>query len=138
MLASDLMTPSPLTVDPEASLQSALALMLRFDIRELPVIEDEALVGIITDRDLKSFLGPGAREIDESLLDEERLEERVGEVMTHEPEVVSPETPLSAVCRTLVEFRVGALPVVRGGRLVGIISVTDCLSSAAALFQEVE
>jgi len=140
MLVRDIMTQNPETIRPDDSLQSALGVMLRFDIRELPVVENDRLIGIITDRDIKMQLGPGAGTVDESLLTEESLNIEVSEIMTSEPESISPNTGLSSACRILVEFRIGALPVVEPetSRLVGILSVTDCLSRAASLFEELE
>jgi acetoin utilization protein AcuB len=140
MMVRDLMTRDPEVVAPHDSLQRALETMLRFDIRTLPVVENDRLVGIITDRDVKMFLGPAAREVDDRLMSEEALDTAIEEVMTADVETVSPDTGLSVVCRLLVEFRIGALPVVdpEEGTLVGIISVTDCLSRAAELFEDLE
>jgi len=140
MLVREVMTRSPETLKPSDTLSYALELMIRFDIRELPVVKDDRLVGIITDRDIKMLLGPGASTVDESLLSEAALDIEVSEVMTADPETIAPNTGLSSACRILVEFRIGALPVVNPeqGKLVGILSVTDCLAQAAALFEELE
>ena len=140
MLVREAMTPDPLTVRPDATLQDALELMLRFDIREVPVAHDGGeLVGIITDRDVKTQLGPAGRDVDEGLLDDEVLEALVEEVMTSDVETVFDHTEMSVACRMLVELRIGALPVVdvQGG-LVGILSVTDCLEKAAMLFERLD
>lgn len=139
MRVSDIMTPDPITVGPDSTLQEALDLMVRNEIRELPVLEDERVVGIITDRDLKMVLGPGARFSDESQLDEARLARDVSVAMTAEVETIYEDLPASEACRLLVELRVGALPVLdHQDRLVGILSATDLLSHAAALFEAEE
>ncbi len=140
MLVRQAMTPDPLTVPPDATLQDALELMLRFDIRELPVADDSGgLVGIITDRDVKTQLGPAGRDIDEGLIDDAVLEGLVEEVMSRDVETVFDHTEMSTACRMLVELRIGALPVVEvGGALVGILSVTDCLEQAANLFERLD
>lgn len=136
MIARDLMTPNPITVDVDDSLRDALELLVNNDIRELPVLEEGALVGIITDRDLKMVLGPPARALDERKLDETNQRLPVRRWMTEEVECVFDTDDIAEICRTFGALRVGALPVVDADhRLVGIISVTDILAMAADLFE---
>lgn len=135
MNAEELMTPDPLTVGVDDTLQDALDLMVRNDIRELPVLDSGTLVGIITDRDLRMALGPGIKKLDDRVMDDKALSERIGRWMTADVEAIYPDTSAADVCRLLVDLRVGALPVVdSGGRLVGIVSVTDVLAAAVELF----
>lgn len=136
MNAEELMTPDPLTVGVDDTLQDALDLMVRNDIRELPVLEAGTLVGIITDRDLRMALGPGIKKLDDRVMDDKALAQRIGRWMTADVEAIYPDTSAADVCRLLVDLRIGALPVVdsRGG-LVGIVSVTDVLAAAVELFE---
>ena len=139
MNVRQLMSGDPITMGSEGSVGLALELMHRFDVRELPIVEGESLVGIVTDRDVKTLLGPGSLSLDESQLDEDGLQAPIRDIMSDEVATLLPEMPASAACRLLVERKVGAMPVTdHGGRLLGICSVTDLLSAAALLFEREE
>ena len=139
MRASDIMTWEPITVASTSTLQEALDLMVRNDIHALPVVDGERLVGILTDRDLKMMLGPGARTLNDAELDPRLLETEVSRAMTPEVESIGPETSVSTVSRLLADLRVGALPVVdEDDVLLGIVSVTDVLVAASELFEREE
>ncbi|MFZ5477477.1 MAG: CBS domain-containing protein [Myxococcota bacterium] len=128
MTVSEIMTPDPLTVGREDTLLNALDLMVQNGIHELPVMDGSSLVGIITERDLRSALGKGVRTVDERVMDEARLEAAVGDWMATDVEAIYPETTISEAARLLAMLRVGSLPVVDGEeQLVGILSVTDLL-----------
>lgn len=136
MLVSKLMTPSPLTVTPSDSLADAFGIMLRADIHELPVLDGDRLVGIVTRRDIQIALGPAARDLDPDALNSDALEGLVEDVMTADVETISPQETVASACRLLVSLRVGALPVVDAhGKLRGILSVTDIVAAAAELFE---
>jgi acetoin utilization protein AcuB len=99
-------------------------------IRHLPVVEGDRLVGIVTDRDLRTALpsplqkeGPAAWEVLSGT--------RVGEVMTKEVISAIPEMPMEDAAEIMLTRRIGALPVVHQGKLVGIITVTDVLRAFA-------
>ncbi len=131
-----LMTPNPLTVSRSDSLADAFGVMLRNDIHELPVMDDERLVGIVTRRDIQVALGPGALELDPDAMSSDALDSVVEDVMTRDVETISPQESAANACRLLVSLRVGALPVVDAhGKLRGILSVTDVLSAAAERFE---
>lgn len=139
MRVRDVMTLQPITVAPTTSLQEVLELMVRHGIRGIPVVDDERVIGIVTDRDVKMMLGPGARGIDEDLLDEDILERDVSWAMSPEVETVDADAPLSIAGGMLLDLRVGALPVVdNGGELIGIVSQTDLLVEAVRRFREDE
>jgi acetoin utilization protein AcuB len=103
----------------DASIQEALALMKQKSIRHLPVVDGEMkLLGWVTDADLRGVLIA-------SMLEELTLED----VMIRKPYTIHPEMPLEEAARTLLENRVGGLPIVQDGTLVGIITVIDILSA---------
>lgn len=136
MHVQKLMTPSPITVAPLDSLADAFGVMLRNDIHELPVMEDERLVGIVTRRDIQVALGPGALDMDPDVMSADALESVVEDVMSRDVETISPQESIANACRLLVSLRVGALPVVDAhGKLRGILSVTDILAAAADRFE---
>jgi len=131
LLVRDLMTNDPVTVSPEDSLETAMAAMVDHRIRELPVMEDGALAGILTERDLKMALGPDARRMRLDAIDPRQLDGAVDWFMTRGVETVTASASIGEATDKLLELRIGALPVVDDeGELVGILSVTDVLRAA--------
>lgn len=117
-------------VSPSDSVRTAWALLREHRIRHLPVVEDDKLVGIITDRDVRlvfpSALTSGRREQDPH----DALEKvTVQEIMTKQVITVAPHTSIADAARIILERRIGGLPVVQGGRVVGIITKTDILAA---------
>jgi acetoin utilization protein AcuB len=121
MIVADLMTSKPVTLKPCDSLQMAHEAMEAGRFRQLPVVtENHRLVGIITDRDLRPHLG--------------RLQRtRVEAVMSPHPFSVHPSTSVEVAAHMLAINKVGSLPVVENGNLVGIITATDLLRALEAL-----
>jgi len=135
MRVRDLMTPDPITVTPTDSLETAMSYMVSKRIRELPVLEDGVLTGILTERDVKMALGPDARRMDLEAIDPRQLDGAVDWFMTPGVETIIDTATLGEATAKLVDLRIGALPVVdEDGGLVGILSVTDVLKEAARLF----
>lgn len=119
MIVSHWMSTDLVTIGKEASIQEAMALMKRESIRHLPVVDQQMkLLGWITDADLRGVLIA-------SMLEELTLED----VMIRKPFTVHPEMQLEEAARILLEKRVGGLPIVKDGMLVGIITVADILSA---------
>ena len=113
----------------DAPLQAALDRLVARGCRALPVLDDGRLVGILTERDLRSALGGGADT-------DAALARSVSTAMSAEVWSLPLGTPLSSACARLSEAQVGAMPVLDGdGHLVGILSVTDLLRAAASRFQ---
>ena len=119
MIVSHWMSSDLITIGKQASIQEAMALMKRESIRHLPVVDQQMkLVGWITDADLRGVLIA-------SMLEELTLED----VMIRKPFMVHPEMPLEEAARILLEKRVGGLPIVKDGTLVGVITTVDVLSA---------
>lgn len=128
-----LMTRSPDTISPDAALRTALAKMNSEGCRQLPVIDNGKLTGIITDRDIRLALNTPLLPNDYEVERTEILDLiAVADCMTSDPMTVSPEDSAYAVADTLSLYKFNALPVVTEGELVGIISVTDYLKHYAA------
>ena len=121
----DWMTPEPVTVTPDTSVSRAYYLMKKHRIRRLPVTEGEWLVGVVTTRDLWAAIAPlEARcSIFEMASRMERL--TVMHVMTHEVVTVTADASIKAACELMLKHKVGGLPVMVAGRLVGILSESD-------------
>ena len=123
---ADVMTTHPLSVDPEDSIQQALDIMDQENIRQLPITNQKELIGIITDRDIRSFLG--GRSL--SFLEEQEvaMKTKVGSVMTDKPITLSPDDDLREAVELLLEEKVGGIPVVDPEvGLIGIITYVDVL-----------
>ena len=115
MLVRNRMSRPAVTVRQDADFQKALSLMQEKKLRRLPVVDDDGrLVGIVVERDL---LVAAMRYL------QSRVE--VGDVMTRDVVTVGPDTDLNDVARTMLERKIGGLPVVEHGRLVGIITESD-------------
>lgn len=130
MFVSKSMTRKVITVSSDTSLLEAKNLMEQNHIRHLPVVtSDNLLVGIVTDRDIRSalpfHLARGTVETDER---EKFNQLRVADIMTIKPVTISPTHTLQDALLLIQETRVGAFPVVdEQDRLKGIISVRDLL-----------
>ena len=123
------MTRDPIVAAPTTSIKAAWKLMQDRRIRHLPVVDAGRLVGIVTDRDLRRVLPSPATSLEihelNYLLDKITL----AEVMTKDVITTTPFTQVHDAARTLLRNRIGALPVLEGGELVGIISQTDVLEA---------
>ncbi|GIW31933.1 MAG: hypothetical protein KatS3mg071_2107 [Meiothermus sp.] len=127
MLVKDFMTPDPQVVTPDVAVPEAAQIMKKGGFRRLPVVEEGRLVGIVTDRDLKEAMPSDATSL--SIWEINYLISRlsVGEIMTRDPITVADTLPLQAAAKLMLEHKVGGLPVVHEGKLVGIVTVTDVL-----------
>ena len=120
MLVRDCMTPNPIKVHPESDPLAALGLCKSARIRRLPVVDaDDQIVGLVTRNMLEQFLAkapsPGVM----------KRQHSIEQVMISPPLTVSPDYPLEEAARLMVDHKIGSLPVVDAGKLIGIITETD-------------
>ena len=135
MRVVDVMTRDPLTVTPTETIGQADELMNTSRIRQLPVIQAKELVGIVTDRDIRSFLSGSFLESVEAR--EEALNTKVREIMTTEPMTVSPDDDLQEAVEIMIDEKIGGIPVVDGAEgLVGIVTYVDVLRCFLNRLQE--
>ncbi|MDR7519070.1 MAG: CBS domain-containing protein [Armatimonadota bacterium] len=123
MRVGDCMSSPVQTIGPDAPAWEALGTMRRHRIRRLPVVEDGALVGIVTWTDLVRVQPPSVGGVWE--IPHLTVGVRVRHVMTPAPVVVGPETSLEEAAALMRRHKVGGLPVTDGGRLVGIVTESD-------------
>jgi CBS domain-containing protein len=129
------MTKEPLTIAPGETIGQADELMSENNIRQIPVVNGRDLVGIVTDRDIRSFLSS-------SLLGDPEARERVlratvRDVMTTAPIFVSPNDDLEEAVELLIEEKIGGIPVVDESEgLVGIVTYIDLLRCFLNRIQE--
>jgi acetoin utilization protein AcuB len=124
------MTEHPVTAGPDMPLRQAVALMRERKIRHLPVVEESGrLVGMLTDRDVRhaAFVPALADHLSWELRRLKSL--RVRDVMTWSVVTTHPEATLAQAGMTMFQRRIGSLPVVQDGRLVGILTETDVLGA---------
>ena len=119
------MTVRPITITPQTTLPEAKRLMLNYHIRRLPVVNKDKLVGIVTRRDINRAeawdgVDFGGYELNSVL---ERLTAK--EFMSYVPITISPDATIGEAAGLMVEHKIGGLPVVEDGKLVGLITETD-------------
>ena len=131
MRVRDLMTAKPITVDPETPMLEARQRMLRERIRHLVVLDDTRVVGIVTDRDVRLNLPSPATSLSVWEINYLLPGVTVGGVMTTSVIVVDPDRPIAEAARIMMDHKIGALPVVEEGRLVGIITESDFVRAMA-------
>ena len=146
MKVSDVMTREVVSIAPEASVMEAVRLMLQHKISGLPVLDGAGrLQGILTEGDFLRRVETGTERkrsrFVEFLLGPGRLAEdyvhasgrKVDEVMTPEPRTVGEDEPLEKVVHLMERYRVKRLPVVRGDKVVGIVTRQNLMRALASL-----
>jgi acetoin utilization protein AcuB len=119
------MTADPITIPWNASVIEAHQLMLNNEIRRLPVMDEEELVGIVTLGDVRvadpsEFGGP-----DPAVISSVYSKLAVDRVMSRPVITVEPNTPIREAARLMLENKIAGLPVIEEGRLIGIFSESD-------------
>lgn len=132
MHVADIMTRDPVTVAVEDRVATAVERMRDRQIRHLPVMDGGALVGILSDRDLRWLLGQhlhgGSREAAPLMAD------RVGEVMTANPRAIHQQAPVRMAVDLMLAHRIGGLPVLsETNALVGMVTYVDVLRACRDL-----
>jgi acetoin utilization protein AcuB len=126
MLVKNWMSRPVVTISPTASMQMARDMMDRNNIRALPVVEKESLVGLLTDRDLKRAEASDATSLDTHELKYLLQKVQVAKIMTPNPVTLSFDATLSEAAELFLENKAEAAPVMAGGdQLVGVLTRTD-------------
>jgi acetoin utilization protein AcuB len=128
---------NPVTINPEASFFDARNLIHEKGIRHLPVVDkNNALVGIVTDRDIRE-----AAPSDATLLSVQELNYLLGKLkvssfMTPKAKLITitPDTLIEEAVQLMHDNKIGCLPVVEGGKLYGIFTETDALDHLVDIF----
>jgi CBS domain-containing protein len=151
MKAKDVMTSPVLSVEPDTPILQAVRIMLQRHISGLPVVgSDGRLVGIVTEGDflrraetgtqrrrprwLEFLVGPG-RMADEYTRTHGR---KVEDIMTADPLTVTEDTPLEEIVEVMEKRRIKRLPVLRGDKVIGIVSRANLLHALAGVAREVK
>ena len=138
MTAHDLMTPNPSTISSQASLAEAWDRMRALDVRHLPVVERDEVVGMLSDRDLGNF--DVARLLTEEGADAVRrwLARPVVQLMSTDVIAAEPETDIDDLITLFLEHKIGAIPVLMPGsrHIVGIVSYIDVLRALQDVLED--
>ena len=120
------------TTKPESRLIDAFEMMRDHRIRHVPVVEGGKLVGIVSDRDVRSALpSRNALQGGWASLGEALLEAHISQVMSLMPITIAPSASIREAAQVMCRAKIGALPVVDEGKLVGIVSAEDILWAVA-------
>ncbi len=135
MLVGERMTKRPITVTEETSLPEALELMRQNRIRRLPVLDKQGhLVGIVTELDLLRASPSPATTLSIYEIPYLLSKIKMRDIMTRDVITVTEDTPIEEAARIMADHKIGGLPVMRDGRLVGIITETDIFKILLELF----
>lgn len=140
MKVKDLMQTSVFTVSPDDQVDRVFFLLHYEKIRHLPVVEKSEVIGIVSDRDLYKAIGPRTRSqaVGRSKEGSELhfVPRKVRHIMHRGVITISPEADISLAAGLMARRKIGALPVVKSRKLVGIITSTDLLRSLAKMAAE--
>lgn len=128
MIVRELMTGALITAPPDTPVLDARQLMLKAQIRHLLVTDPKGeLLGIVTDRDIRLNLPSQATSLSVWEINHLLTKLTVGQVMTKSVITIGPDRPVRDAAQLVLDHKIGALPVVAGGQLVGIVTETDML-----------
>lgn len=125
MLVGVRMSKPAITIPPDMPINEALNLMKRDRIRRTPVVHDGKLVGIVSDKDLLNASPSPATSLSVWEMNYLLSKITVKDVMTRKVLTVNEDTPIEEAARIMADNKIGGMPVMRGTKVVGIITETD-------------
>ncbi|AFS79446.1 CBS domain-containing protein [Gottschalkia acidurici 9a] len=146
MKAKDIMETSVITVDPDTTIEELAKVLTENNISGVPVVENEKIIGIVTEGDLLhkevnpktpgvySVMGGFAylKEFEKYKLELQKLSaHKASEIMTTKLELVTEDTEIKEIASIMINKNINRVPVVRDGKLVGIVSRADVLKTLA-------
>ena len=127
MQVKDAMNPKVISASKDISIKEAARTLTKHEIGSLIIVEDEKIVGVITESDIiRKVVATG---LDPSVT-------LVEEMMTKDVITIDADAELNDACQTMVDHKIKRLPVLDGGQLVGIITTTDIISVEPKLIEE--
>lgn len=130
MIVSDIMTVKVICADMDESLQEIRRIFALNHIHHLPIVRDNRLVGIVSDRDVLKDLCPNADAANADAHALNTLKKKAFQIMTRKVITISPEDTIEEASATMLEKKFSCLPVlVRSGAVIGIVTKTDLLAS---------
>ena len=134
--AEDVMTRNPMTLDIAGTVQDAADMMFAAEVRHIPVVTHGTLVGMISDRDLRSYMLPRPERIFRADEERARMAVSVRAVIPSDVMTARPDTPVAELLDILLEEKIGAVPVLAPdtGDLIGMVSYIDILRAVRPFF----
>ncbi len=136
MLVRDFMTTDLTTLQEDETLLDAALIFARSTLRHIPIVRNNKLVGIVTERDLKHYAPSILSGIPAEQYNQLMETTPLSKIMTRDLVTIRPERSLFEAAQTLYDRRIGCLPVVADGELKGIITTTDMLKLLVHLLTE--
>jgi len=127
MLVKDVMNADVKTIGPNETVKKSAILMNEYDIGSLIVVDDEKMVGIITERDLLKKIVAKSKESSKV---------KVRNVMNRRVIMIDPETSLSDAADIMNEHKIKKLPVLHEDNLVGIVTATDIIAAQPKMVED--
>jgi len=121
--------PNLIVTDPNATANEALKIMMNFEIHHLLILQDDRLAGIISDRDIFSYLYAKGENTGLSKLS-------VFEIMRKDVPVIKESTSMSEALSLMVEWELSALPIMKNGQISGIVTESDLLKAFQRVLQQ--
>lgn len=137
MFIRDHMTPSPITVTPEQNVAEAIGILQQYNIRHLPVVDNQGVLqGILSDRDLRSARpSTVARSKERGTVEEQVNNTPISVLMTRAPLFLVPNATLDDALLLFESRKIGALPVVNEEeKVVGVFTTADLMNAYRSLF----
>jgi len=142
MIVGMWMTRDLVTIGPDTLLTEAAALMSQKHIRRLPVVEAHSqgthLLGIVSAKDILHAFPSNINPFAIVAPDARSTPARASEIMSCHLQTTTPETPIEEAARLMTENKIGSLPVLRGGKLVGLVTESDIFSAFVSFFERPE
>lgn len=136
MVVREFMTTEVTSVQESDALLDAAMIFARSSLRHLPVLRGKQLVGVITERDVKRFAPGLLSGVTSEQYNQVMEKTPLSRVMTRDLLSVKPDQPMTEAANLIFTKRIGCLPVVENGELVGIITTTDMMRLLAQLLQQ--
>jgi acetoin utilization protein AcuB len=135
MEVQEVMSRNPYAADASTTIGQVMNLLAEADVRHLPITEDGALVGIVSDRDLRELVPSVFDELERPNDLRRALAQPVTKIMSSDVLSVHPESDLAEAVDLMIEWKIGAVPVVEPDslKLIGIVSYVDALRAARDL-----
>lgn len=125
MFVSEYMTRSPIAIGKKTPIFEALEIMKKHKIRQLPVVSEGKLAGLVTEKEMLTVSPSPATSLSIFEVNYLLAKMTVAEVMVKKPITVTPNTTLEEAALLMREHKIGSVPVTEGDKLAGIITVTD-------------
>lgn len=137
MLVKDWMTRDPLTAEAKDGLMHARVLMKRHSVRHLPILSGGCLVGVLSDRDLRDYTPSFCTSLDVYEMHYMIAKLTVEDAMTPRPVSATPETSMARAGELMIKKKIGCLPVVSEGKVVGILTETDLIRALVSTEEKI-